>query len=155
MQKLHTLWELMRTVDVVGSHDDDWELERLGVGVNQHLSGGLGSSIWVGWGQNAGLEEIIILILDFTVNLIGGDVDEALDANLLGTLEQNVSTVNVGVGESVGVSEAQINVGLSSKVENGINVIALEAVHDLRWVGDVSVVKGEVSLVIEGTGVVQ
>lgn len=145
----------MWSVDVVGADNDDWHLERLLVRVDQHLSGGLGSSIWVGWGQNAGLEEIILLILNLSVNLIGGDVDELLDSDLLGGLEENVGSVNVGVGESVGVSEGQVNVRLGSKVEDGVDVVTLQAVHNLSWVGDITVVEGEVPLVVQGAGVVE
>lgn len=150
-----TLGELVGTVNVVAANNDDGELEALLVRVHQHLGGGLGGSVRVGGGKDAGLEEVIILILNLTVNFIGGDVDEALDADLLGRLEQDVSAVDVGVGETVGVSEAQVDVGLGSEVEDGVNVVALEAVHHLGGVGDVSLVEGEVPLVIEGTGVVE
>lgn len=145
----------MWSVDVVGADNDNWHLERLLVRVDQHLGGGLGGSIWVGWGQNAGLEEIILLILNLSVNLVGRDVDELLDSDLLGGLEENVSSVNVGVSESVGVSEGQVNVGLGGKMENGVNVVTLQAVHHLGWVGDITMVKGEVSLIVQGAGVVE
>lgn len=145
----------MWSVNVVGADNDDWHLEGLLVRVDQHLSGGLGGSVWVSWSQNAGLEEIILLILNLSVNLVGGDVDETLDSDLLGGLEENVGSVNVGVGESVRVTEGQINVGLGSEVEDGVNVVTLQAVHNLRWVGDITVVEGEVSLVVQRTGVVE
>ena len=80
---------------------------------------------------------------------------ETLDSDLLGGLEENMSSVHVGVGESVGVTEGQINVGLGSEVEDGVNVVTLQAVHNLRWVGDITVVEGEVSLVVQRTGVVE
>lgn len=150
-----TLWELVRTVDVVAADDDDWELEALLVRVHQHLCGGLGGGVWVGWGEEAGLEEIIIVILNLSVDLIGGDVDEALDPDLLGRLEKNVSAVDVSVGETVRVSETQVNVGLRGEVEDGVNVVALEAVHDLRGVRDVAMVEGEVPLIVQGAGVVE
>lgn len=145
----------MWSVDVVGANNDDWHLEGLLVRVNQHLSGGLGGSVWVGWSQNAGLEEIILLILNLSVNLIGGDVDETLDSDLLGGLEENVGSVNVGVGESVRVAKGQVNVGLGSEVEDGVNVVTLQAVHDLGWVGDITMVEGEVSLIVQGARVVE
>ncbi|KFY44487.1 hypothetical protein V494_01461, partial [Pseudogymnoascus sp. VKM F-4513 (FW-928)] len=140
---------------VVAADDDDGELETLLVRVHQHLGGGLGGGVGVGGGEDAGLEEVIILILNLTVDLIGGDVDEALDADLLGRLEQDVGAVDVGVGETVRVSERQVNVGLGGEVEDGVNVVALKAVHHLGGVGDVALVEGEVPLVIEGAGVVE
>jgi hypothetical protein len=150
-----TLWELVGSVDVVAADDDDGELEALLVRVHQHLGGGFGSGVRVGRGEDAGLEEVVILVLNLTVDLVGGDVDEALDANLLGRLEQDVRAVDIGVGEAVGVAEAQVDVGLGGKVEDGVNVMALEAVHHLGGVGDVALVEGEVPLVIEGAGVVE
>ena len=150
-----TLGELVGAVDVVAADDDDGELEALLVRVDQHLGGGLGGGVGVGGGEDAGLEEVIILILNLTVDLIGGDVDEALDADLLGRLEQHVGAVDVGVGETVRVSEAQVDVRLGGEVKNGVDVVALEAVHHLGGVGDVALVEGEVPLVIEGAGVVE
>ena len=145
----------MWAVDVVGADNDDWHLERLLVRVDQHFSGGLGGSVWVGWGENGGLEEIILLVLNLSVNLISGDVDELLDSDLLGRLEENVGSVDVGVGESVRVSEGQVNVGLGSEVEDGVNVVTLQAVHHLSWVGNISMVEGKVALVVQSTGVVE
>lgn len=150
-----TLGELVGSVDVVAADDDDGELEALLVRVDQHLGGGLGGGVGVGGGEDAGLEEVIILVLNLTVDLIGGDVDEALDADLLGRLEQHVGAVDVGVGETVRVSEAQVDVRLGGEVEDGVDVVALEAVHHLGGVGDVALVEGEVPLVIEGAGVVE
>jgi len=46
-------------------------------------------------------------------------------------------------------------VGLRSEVENGINLVALEAVHDFGGVCDVAMVECEIALVVEGAGVVQ
>lgn len=145
----------MGAVDVVAADDDDGELEALLVRVHQHLCGGLGGGVGVGGGEDAGLEEVIILVLNLTVDLIGGDVDEALDADLLGGLEQHVGAVDVGVGEPVRVTEAQVDVRLRGEVEDGVDVVALEAVHHLGGVGDVALVEGEVPLVIEGAGVVE
>jgi hypothetical protein len=66
-----------------------------------------------------------------------------------------VCAENVIVGESVGISEAQVNVGLSSKVEDGVNLVAFKAVHDFRGIGDIAMVEAEVPLVIECSRVVQ
>lgn len=145
----------MGAVDVVAADDDDGELEALLVRVDQHLSGGLGGGVGVGGGKDASLEEVIVLVLDLAVDLVGGDVDEALDADLLGGLEQHVGAVDVGVGEAVRVTEAQVDVRLRGEVEDGVDVVALEAVHHLGGVGDVALVEGEVALVIEGARVVE
>lgn len=44
---------------------------------------------------------------------------------------------------------------MSCEVKDGVNFVALKTVHDLRRVGDVAMVEAKVSLVIEGSGVVQ
>ena len=82
-------------------------------------------------------------------------MDEPSDTNFLGTLEEDVSTVHVSVCKCVGVTKTQINMGLSGKVEDSVNLMSLETVHDLRRICDISMVKGEISLVIEGSCVVE
>lgn len=82
-------------------------------------------------------------------------MDELLDSDLLCALQQNVCPVDVCVCESVRVTKAQIDVGLRGEVEDGIDLVTLEAVHYLGGVGDVSMVEGEVSLVVEDSGIVQ
>lgn len=66
-----------------------------------------------------------------------------------------MSSVDIGVGESVRVTKTQIHVGLRGKMENGINVVSLEAVHDLGGICNVAIVEGEIPLVVQDTGVVQ
>jgi hypothetical protein len=150
-----TLWELMWAVDVVGTDNDDWQLERLLVRVDQHLGSSLGGSVWVGWGQDGSLKEIIIILLDLTVDLISRDMDEALDASGLSALKENVSTVDISVGEAVRVAERQVDVGHGGEVEDGVDVVALDAGLDLLWVGDVALEEVEVLLLVQGAGVVQ
>ncbi len=145
----------MRAVDVVASHNDDGELEALLVRVHQHLGGGLARGVGVGRGEQAGLEEVIVVVLDLAVDLIGRDVDESLDAHLLGALEQHVCAEDIGMGEAVRVSEAQVDVRLGREVEDGVDLVALEAVDDLGGVGDVTLVEGEVALVVQHSRVVQ
>lgn len=145
----------MRTVNIVASYNDHRELERLLVRVNQHLRCCLGCGVRVCWGKNAGFQQIVGIVPDLSVDLISGDVDELLDSNLLGRLQDNVCTINVGVGECVGVAETQVNVGLSSEMEDGVNVVSLQTVHDLGGVCDITMVEGEVSFVVKGSSVVQ
>lgn len=63
--------------------------------------------------------------------------------------------VHIRVGEPVRVAKAQINMRLGRKVENGVNVVPLEAAQDLGRVGDVALVEGKVSSVVEDSGVVE
>lgn len=91
----------MRSVNVVTAHDDNGELEALLVGLDKHLGRSLGGSVRVRGCENAGLEEVVIVIVHLAIDLIGGDVNEALDVDALGALKQNVGAVDVGVSESI------------------------------------------------------
>lgn len=64
-------------------------------------------------------------------------------------------TENIVIGEGVGVSKTQVNMGLGGEVEDSINLVALEAVHDFRRVSDIAMVEAEVPLVIECPRIVQ
>jgi hypothetical protein len=150
-----TLGVLMGAVDIVASNNDHWQLETLLVRMNQHFCRGLAGCVWIGGGQNASFQQIIFVIFDFSVDLIGGDMDELLYSNLLRTLQENVCPVNIGVGESVRVTKTQIDVGLRREVEDGIDIVSLKAVHNLRRIGNVAMVECEVALVVQDSGVVQ
>ena len=64
-------------------------------------------------------------------------------------------TIYICMRKCVGVTEAQINVRLCGKVENCVNIVSLQAVHDLRRVCDIAMVECEISFVIEDSRVVQ
>ena len=66
-----------------------------------------------------------------------------------------MGAIDVRVCKSVGVSKAQINVGLCREVEYSIDVVLYEAVHYLIWVGDISMVEREVPLIVKDSCVVQ
>src|SRR3569833_3072485 len=150
-----TLGILVWAVDVVTPHYDDGEFEALLVRVDQHLGGGFAGSVRVGRGQYAGLEQVVVIVLDFAVDLVGGDVDESTDADLLGALEKDVGAVHVGVGESIRIAEAQVDVGLGGEVEDGVDVVALEAVYHHRKKRKNTKVEAEVTPIVKGAGVVE
>ncbi len=82
-------------------------------------------------------------------------MNELLDPNLLRRFQEDVGSVHIGVSKGIRVTEAQIDVGLRRKVEDGIDVVSLQAVHDLGGVCNIAMVEGEVALVIEDSGVVE
>lgn len=145
----------MRSIDVIAADDDDGKLEALHVRVDKHLRGSFAGSIGIRRGQDAGLQQVVVVILDLAVDLVGGDVDEAVDPDLLGALEHDVCTVHIGVGEAVRISEAQIDMGLSGKVEDGVDVVTLHAVKHLGGVRYVPMVEAEVALVVQDPRVVE
>lgn len=144
----------MGAVHVVASHNNDWQLEALHVRVYKHFSSSLACSIGIGWSQNAGLQQVVIVVLDLSIDLICGDVNESPDTKLLGTLQHDMRSIDIGVGEAIGVAETQIDVGLRCKVKNGVNVVALHAVEDLLWFCNVTMIEGEVALVVEHARIV-
>jgi len=54
--------------------------------VDKHLCGGFAGSIRVTGRQDAAFEEIIVVILDFTVHFVRRNMDKALNARLFGAL---------------------------------------------------------------------
>jgi len=40
-------------------------------------------------------------------------------------------------------------------MEDGVNFVSLEAVHNLRWICDIAMVESEISLVVQSASVVQ
>jgi len=146
---------LVRAVHIIAAHDNGWKLEALEIRVNKHLGSRFARSVGVGRSKNARFMQVIITFLDLAVDLVGRDVNEALDASLFGTLQKDVRTVHVGVREAVGVAEAQVDVRLGSEMKHRVNFMALHAVQDLGRVGEVAVVEGKVASVIEGPRVIQ
>src|SRR5450432_3664497 len=62
---------------------------------------------------------------------------------------------DVVIGECVRVAKAQVNVGLSGKVEDGINLVAFKTIHDFGGVCNIAMVEAKVPLVIERPGIVE
>lgn len=64
-------------------------------------------------------------------------------------------TIDVCVGEGVRVTKAQIDMGLCGEMEDCINIVSLQAIHDLGGICNVAMVEREISLVVEDSSVVQ
>ncbi len=64
-------------------------------------------------------------------------------------------SVDIVICKGIRVSETQIHVGLRGKVEDGIDVVSLQTVHDFGGVRDVAMVEAEISFVVENAGIVQ
>ncbi|CRK20190.1 hypothetical protein BN1723_012060, partial [Verticillium longisporum] len=60
-----------------------------------HLGSGFACSIRVRRGQDARLEQIVVIVLDFSVHLVGRDVDKLADANAFGAFEQYMGAVDI------------------------------------------------------------
>lgn len=145
----------MRAIDVIAADDDDRELETLHVRVDKHFRRGFTGSIGIRRSQNARLQQVVVVVPDLAVNLVGGDVDESVDPDLLGALQHDVGAVHIGMGKDVRVAEAQINMRLGGEVEDGVDFVTLHAVKHLRGVRYVPMVEAEVALVVQDPRVVE
>src|SRR5436305_1814363 len=70
------------------------------------------------------------------VDLVGRDVEEALDIETAGGLQQDVDTVDVGLDEGAGVVDRAVDMSLRREVNDG--VAAFERGVDSVWVTDVA-----------------
>lgn len=123
--------------------------------MDHHFGGSLACGIRVGWGQDAGLLQLVFAVANFAINLVCRYMDKSLDASFLGALQKDVGAIDVCVGKAVGIAKTQIHVRLSGKVHHGIDVITLHAVKNFGGIGQVAMIKGKVALVVEGSGVVE
>jgi hypothetical protein len=83
-------------------------------------------------------------------------VVEALDlAILLDALEQHMRAKHIVLRENVGVAETQIHVRMRSKVEDGIDVVFLQAPDHVAWYGDIAVEEAEIRLRLQHARIVQ
>lgn len=93
--------------------------------------------------------------MDLTVDFIRRYMNEAADLGLLRSFKQDVDTAYIGICEPIRVSEAKIDMRLSSKVKNRINTICGETVEDFGRIGDIAAHKREASQIVQLPYVVQ
>ena len=89
------------------------------------------------------------------VDFISRDVDESLHSNLDCGLEHNVCATDIGFCEREGITEAEIDVGLSSKMEDGINMVLSQAAKDSFFVRHVAENELKVGVRVETFGVLE
>jgi hypothetical protein len=89
--------ELVWSIDIVASGDEDGKFEGTKVGFDQKLSSSFGGSIGVGGLKDMILHHRICLeVFSLSINFIGRNVNESLDRGAaLGRLEKHVRSVNV------------------------------------------------------------
>lgn len=144
----------MGAIHIVTSNNDHWELETLHVRVNKHLGSSFTGGVGIRWGENTRLQEVIVIVFHFSVDLVCGYVYEPFDTDLLRALQHNMSTVHVGVCEPVRIAEAQVDMRLRRKMEDGVDLKPFHAIKHFGWVCDISMIKREILLIVEHTSVV-
>ena len=139
---------LVRSIDVVSTGNNDGKLEGPVIGFDNEFCSGLGGSVGV-----SGLQYVFFLhgvhveVCSFPIHFIGGDVNESTDGlAIFGRFQENVRTVNVGVGEGKRVTEGVIYVSLRSKVHDSVNLFLLEHIVDEVRTANVSLYEFKVGV---------
>ena len=150
-----TVWILIRTVNVIGTHDDRLDGIAMPERSNEHLCSRFAATIGV-----HGLQDVVLAVAlrsraSGAVCLIGGHLDEFLDSACFCALEEDLGTDDVRESERGRVLEACVDVGLSREVDDGVDVVSAEAGGDVFCGGDVSLVEREVLPAIQHLGIVQ
>ena len=155
-QLIRELWdqflgELMGSVHIVSTSDQARQLETAEVGLDQEFGAGLGGGVRVGGFQDVFFGHgIRFKIFPFPIDLIGRNVNESLEGfAILGTLEKNVRSHNVGMSKGQRVSERVVDVGLGSKVHDGVDFVFEERIVDNVRRGNVTLDEFEVGKVID------
>lgn len=155
-QLIRELWnqflgELVGSVNIVSTSDQARQLETAKVGLDQKFGTGLGGGVRVGGFQDVFFGHgIRFKIFPFPVDLIGRNVNESLECfAILGTLEKNVRSHNVGLSKGQRVSERVVDVGLGSKVHDGVDFVFEESIVDNVRRGNVSLDEFKVGKVLD------
>ena len=99
------------------------------MGGDEQVAGGLGRRVGRGGVERRGLGEGAGL--DRAVDLVGGDLQVAADAELAGGVEQGAGADHVGAGEGVLVVDRAVDVGLGGEVDDRVGALHRLA-HDRR-----------------------
>lgn len=148
-----TLRVLMRTIDVVASHDHAWKFVGFLVSLDIHLGGGFAGGVRVGGFEQAVFFEIFPVVL--TVDFISADMNELFDVALDSRLEQLMGTDDIRLGEGKRVAERQVDVRHGCEVHNGVNVVLLDTAQHGGLIVNVAKHKLEVGTRVQTFGIVQ
>ena len=85
--------------------------------------------------------------LDRAVHLVGGDVQESVDADLAGDLAQHIGAQTVGAHELVGGDDGPVDVALGREVDD--RVVAVHGRADRVTVADVAVDEAQASIALQ------
>lgn len=145
----------MWTIDIIGAHSDQRQLEAAPVRADHHLRRRLAGRVGIGRRKYACLAQICCAHRHIAIHLVCGDVYEPIDAVLPRSFKQNMCAVHIGVCELVRVTKAQVDVRLRREVEDGVDLVLAKHSLDVAWRCDVAVFEGKVRSVVEHARVVQ
>ena len=128
-QRDQLLRVLARAVVVGAAHDRGLDPVGVDVGGDEQVAGRLGRRVGRGGVERRGLGEGAGL--DRAVDLVGRDLQVAVDAELAGGVEQGAGADHVGAGEGVLVVDRAVDVGLGGEVDDRVAALHRLA-HDRR-----------------------
>src|ERR1041385_1567333 len=131
---------LARPEVVRRARDDERQPVRLRVRVGHAVAAGLRRRVRIARAERIGLAKRAAL--DRAVDLIGGDLHEALQRRLARLLEQDEDAEDVGFDERVRAHERAVDVGLGGEVDDDVDAAAIHPLVRLghvRGLGDVAV----------------
>ena len=105
-----TVWELIRTIDVVGADDDGLERVAMSKCSHEHLGGCFATAVGVQWFQCFLFAMAFRPRVRRAVGLVGGHLNELFDAARFGALQEDLGAYDVGGSERGWVLEARIDV---------------------------------------------
>ena len=125
----HFLRELVRAEHVIAARDDHGKLEGVVVRLDDVLGRRLGRRVRVRRLEYVRLDATDV-VADRAVDLVSGDVDEALDAVHLGGLHEHVRAHHIVLSECERIAKGVVDVCLGGGMDDGVNTFRLEHVLD-------------------------
>ena len=108
----------MRSIHVIATRNDQRKTERTMIRFGKKLGCGFGSSIRVGGFQD---HLFVSAFFSFSIDFVGTDVKKSLNVCVFCSFKQSMSTKNISLGESSGITKRVVDVGLGGKVHDGID----------------------------------
>mmetsp|Transcript_9312 Transcript_9312/g.23414 ORF Transcript_9312/g.23414 Transcript_9312/m.23414 type:complete len:235 (+) Transcript_9312:909-1613(+) len=146
---------LVRAIYVVAAGDNNRQVERTVVALDEELGTGLGRRVGVGRLQNVLLFHWVLRLAAFTIHLVCANMDKPLDAVDLGRLEQDVSTEYVVLCELKRIAERVVHVCLRGEVNDRIDLLLGQHIVDHVRRTNVALDKLIIRLIFDGIKVAQ
>ncbi len=144
--------ELVGAVVVGTATDGHGQAVGAVVGHHQEVGAGLGGAVRGACMDRCFLrkEQVRPVQGQVAVDLVGGDLVEALHTVLPAGIHQNLGAENVGLQEDTGILNAAVNMGFRREVDNDVGLLLCEETVHRRPVTDVRPDEAEVRLVHDG-----
>lgn len=113
-------------------------------GSDQHFSGCFATTVRIHRQQSIAFTEAIQSWLGGPIYLAGGHQDELLHPTCLGAIQEDLRAHDVGCCKQSRIFEASVDIRLSGKVNNGVDIVLAKTADDIVSGRNVAFVKGEI-----------